>query len=211
MANTYTLLSPVLDVVGMLPRLLTVPVAGALYYLGKRELANGRPYEAFFLLDASYRVSGNRLLLAQFAQIANLVELGQLDDALELKRWADGAVDRSPLFNDAARRYMRCYLNGLLPLHWHEIRQQPGEAVDPLSIDFKSVPAMISLTLKLNPKLVARFAPGMTIGSDANGVPVLFRARRDGGVPSVMRSGSSHPRPPAGSGAGARAPCRWTR
>jgi hypothetical protein len=186
MSQTYKVLEPVLDVVGLLPPLLTVPVTGLLYYLGKRALTGGRPYEAFFLLDASYRVSGNRLLMAQFAQVANLVELGRLDDALALKRWADGAVDRSRVFKGAARKYLHCYLNGLLPLHWHEIRQLPGEAVDPLSIDFKRVPAMVSVAFKLNPELIARFAPEMTISRDANGVPVLSRIRRDGGVPSVI-------------------------
>jgi hypothetical protein len=186
MSQAYKVLEPVLDVVGLLPPLLTVPVTGLLYYLGRWALTGGRPYEAFFLLDASYRVSGNRLLMAQFAQVANLVELGRLDDALELKRWADGAVDRSRVFKGAARRYLHCYLNGLLPLHWHEIRQLPGEAVDPLSIDFKRVPAMVTATMPLNPALVSRYAPGMTIGNDANGVPVLFRARAGGGVPSVI-------------------------
>jgi hypothetical protein len=186
MSDTYTMLRPVLDAVGKLPWLLTVPMAGALYYLGKWELESGRPYEGFYLLDARYRVSGHRMLLAAFAQIAALVELGYLDEALELKRWADAVVGRSRLCSDATRRCVHCYLNGLLPLHWHQIRQVPGEAIDPLSIDFKHVPAIITSVLKLNPALVARFARGMPVSSDDNGVPVLFRARRDGGVPSVI-------------------------
>jgi hypothetical protein len=186
MSDTYARLRPLLDVVGKLPRLLTGPVALVLYCLGRGELTAGRPYEALWLLDASYRVSGNRLLIAPFRQIEALVEVGQLDDALELKRWADRAVDRTTMFNDATRKYLHCFLNGLLPLHWHQIRQLPGEAVDPLSIDYKRVPTVFSGAMEINPALVARFVPETAVHSDVNGIPVLFRPGRDGRAPSVI-------------------------
>lgn len=187
MAETYAFLRPLLDALGLLPGLLTLPLSATLLYLGKRSTAGGSAYVAFFLLDAAFRVSGNRLLPAQFAQIANLVELGQLDDALALKRWADGAVERRRTWNAASKRHLRCYLNGLLPLHWHEIRQQPGEEVSPLSIDYRNVPHHISGALKLNPALVARYVPaGTGIRFDENGVPILVPQRSGPAVPSVV-------------------------
>ena len=190
MSETYARLIPVLDAVGRLPAALTLPFALPLYLAGRRHLDRSNAYRAYFYLDAALRLSGDRMLAARFAFIRAIVEVGQLDDALVFKRWVDRSIDRQAWINAESRKYLRCYLNGLLPLHWHAIRQEPGEAVDPFSIDFSSVYRRFTVALQINPKLFERFDPGAkVVGRDRNGIPVVLRRRAGGGVPGVQLLG----------------------
>jgi hypothetical protein len=186
MSETYTRLIPVLDAVGRLPAALTLPFAVPLYVAGRRYLKHGRAYEAFFFIDAALRTSGHRMLAARLDFVRVLVEVGQLDDALAMKRWVDRSIDKQAWISAESKKYLRCYLNGLLPLHWHSIRQQPGEAVDPFSIDFRGVSHLFTVTLEINPKLFERFDPCTKVaGRDRNGIPIIVH-RRTGGVPGVQ-------------------------
>ena len=185
MAETYAFLRPLLDALGLLPGLLTLPLSATLLYLGKRSTAGGSAYVAFFLLDAAFRVSGNRLLPAQFAQIANLVELGQLDDALALKRWADGAVERRRTWNAASKRHRDATSTGCFRSIGTKSGSSRGGGKS-LSIDYRNVRTHI-WGLKLNLALVARYVPaGTGIRFDENGVPILVPQRSGPAVPSVV-------------------------
>ena len=186
MSEAYARLIPVLDAVGRLPAALTVPFAVPLYLAGRHNLKRGRAYEAYFYLDAALRVSANRMLAARLDLVRVLVELGQLDDALSLKRWVDRSTDRQRWINAESRKYLRCYLNGLLPLHWHAIRQEPGEAINPFSIDFRSVTRRFTVALEINPKLYEQFDPSAKVaGRDRNGIPTVLRGQAGGRVPGV--------------------------